>query len=133
MRDNSFRSAQTDKGKEFLNREVNSVFKKNGVTHFSSEDNSIKASVVERFNRTLRGKIHRHITSTRGGHFLDDLKDMVRSYNATPHATIGMAPRNVDFSNQEDVWNRMYESNRLGMSKRKPKLKAGDHVRMAKN
>ena len=87
---------------------------------------------IERFNRTLRGKIHRHITSTRGGRFLDDLKDMVRIYNATPHATIGMAPRNVDFSNQEDVWNRMYESDSLGMSKRKPKLKAGDHVRMTK-
>ena len=131
LEETSFRQAQTDKGKEFYNRDVQKVLEENGVKHFSSEDNTIKASMVERFNRTLRGKIHRHITYTRSGRFIDVLDRMVESYNSTVHGATGVAPKNVDKTNQAEIWNKLYESDQR-IPLRKPKLKDGDHVRMAK-
>ena len=50
------RALQTNKWKEFYNGEVRRVLSANAVKHFSSENETIKASVVEHFNRTLRGK-----------------------------------------------------------------------------
>ena len=43
---------QTDKGKEFFNTSVKDYFKYEKVKLFSSENETIKASIVERFNRT---------------------------------------------------------------------------------
>ena len=52
----AYRFLQTDKGKEFLNRHVHTMLKEMGVKHFSSENDNIKASLVERVNQTLRTK-----------------------------------------------------------------------------
>ena len=41
---------QTDKGKEFFNREFTGLMTTNGIHHFASKSNQ-KAAVVERFNR----------------------------------------------------------------------------------
>ena len=49
---------QTDKGKEFLNKDVQNKLAKFGVKHFVTE-NDTKASMVERFNRTLKTKMFR--------------------------------------------------------------------------
>jgi len=48
---------QTDKGTEFLNRDVQAVFKKYGVHHFTAVNPKTKCSSVERFNRTLKLKM----------------------------------------------------------------------------
>ena len=47
---------QTDKGKQFYNERVHDLLWGRNIIHFRTEDDTIKASVVERFNRTLRGK-----------------------------------------------------------------------------
>ena len=44
---------QTDKGKEFFNREFTALKTQNGIHHFASESDQ-KAAVVERFNQTLK-------------------------------------------------------------------------------
>ena len=44
---------QTDKGTEFLNRNFQSLLKENSI-HFFTTNSELKASVVERFNRTLK-------------------------------------------------------------------------------
>ncbi len=46
---------QTDKGKEFLNRPVQTLLKHYEIHHLTTE-NETKAAVVERFNRTLKSK-----------------------------------------------------------------------------
>ena len=53
-------SLQTDKGKEFYNNAVGTLLRCRGVTHFSSENETVKASLVERFNRTLRALAQKH-------------------------------------------------------------------------
>ena len=44
---------QTDKGTEFLNRNFQSFLKEKNI-HFFTTNSKLKASVVERFNRTLK-------------------------------------------------------------------------------
>ena len=47
---------QTDDGKEFYNKIFQDLMKRKGIHHFSTSGNT-KASVVERFNRTLKKRL----------------------------------------------------------------------------
>ena len=122
--DGEFKYFQTDKGKEFDNKEVKALLKQKNIKWFTSENETIKASLVERFNKTLRAKIHRFLTKTRGDRFIDSLNSFVKAYNNTYHTAIGMAPNDVNFNNQEDVWHRIYEQGEHGKQKA-PMLKKG--------
>ena len=71
---------QTDKGKEFLNSEVNGLLKKYGVklvTTFSER----KASVVERLNRTLKSIMFKYFTHHNTRAYIEVLPDLVSKYN----------------------------------------------------
>ena len=83
---------QTDKGTEFINRKVQTWLKENGTDFFTTENEDIKASMVERFNRTLKSKLWRYFTKNNTLTFLDVLHAVVNTYNHTPHRSIGMAP-----------------------------------------
>ena len=48
---------QTDKGTEFLNRSLQKLLKEHGVHHFATHNEETKASIVERFNRTLKTRM----------------------------------------------------------------------------
>ena len=99
---------QTDKGKEFFNRSVQMLFKNYEIHHFATE-NETKAAVVERFNRTLKSKMWRYFTEMGNHQYLDVLQELVASYNATRHRSIGMPPNQVNESNQRIVWDRLYK------------------------
>ena len=53
---------QTDKGTEFLNRPLQKLLKEHGVNHFATHNEETKASIVERFNRTLKTRMWRYFT-----------------------------------------------------------------------
>ena len=99
-----------------------------GIHHFSMHNAETKASVVERFNRTLKTRMWRYFTKHQTWRYIDVLPDLVRSYNNTPHRSIGMAPSNVNAKNQEKVWQRMYGHDGKGV----PKLHVSDRVRVSK-
>ena len=124
---------QTDKGKEFYNDKVSSLLKRNNVKHFSVENDDIKASLVERFNQTLRGRIHRSITARQNKRFLHILPDIVAAYNDADHRALGMAPNDVGPRNRERLHQKMYVSTTPPIkSKTAPPLKEGDVVRLSK-
>ena len=100
-----------------------------GVQHFSTEGDA-KASVVERFNRTLKERLYRYFTAANTLKFDDVLPELVQGYNATRHRSIGMAPQDVTRDNEEAVWKRLY-GKRL-KDQKKPKFKVGDRVRLNK-
>ena len=56
----------SDKGSEFLNRNVQKFLKERGVTHFTTENETIKAAIVERWNRTLKEHLWRYFTRSNG-------------------------------------------------------------------
>ena len=98
---------QTDKGKEFLNKDVQNKLAKFGVKHFVTE-NDTKASMVERFNRTLKTKMFRWFEENDTKRYIDVLPELLHSYNHSRHRTIGMRPVDVTKANERKIFNRMY-------------------------
>ena len=120
---------QTDAGKEFYNRVFQGVMTRHNIHHFSTRGDT-KASVVERFNRTLKERMYRYFTARNTYRYVDALPYLVQGYNATKHRSIGMAPRDVTRAEERQVWQRLY-GKRLARRVR-PQWKPGDRVRLQK-
>ena len=86
------KTLQTDKGIEFLNHKFQQWLKDHKVHFFTTENEDIKASIVEHFNRTLKTKLWRYFTRHNTLTYTDILEYVVDVYNHTPHRSIGMAP-----------------------------------------
>ena len=93
----------TDKGNEFLNRQLQDFYKQKGIRHFTTYNEETKACIVERFNRTLKTR-----TKYQTLRYLDVVQHLVDSYKASYHRSIGMSPTEVNVVNQEKVWQRLY-------------------------
>lgn len=123
---------QTDDGKEFYNKTFAALLAKHDIHHFSTAGDT-KASVVERFNRTLKERMYRYFTVKNTLSYLPVLQELVQGYNASFHRSIGMAPAKVSIKNERKVWNRLYAQRFKG---RKPPsrtlFKVGDQVRLNK-
>jgi len=118
---------QTDKGSEFLNSSFQKLLKDRQIKHYTSENDDIKAAVVERFNRTLKGTMWRYLTHKSTGKYIDVLPYLVSSYNNTYHRTIKMAPSEVSVQNEDIVRSRLYQPKKLPI---KWKYKVGQTVRI---
>ena len=122
------KTLQTDQGLEFLNRSVQALLKNYGIHHFSTHNAETKASIVERFNRTLKTRMWRYFTKHQTWRFIDVLQDFVHSYNNTHHRSIGMTPSQVNAKNQEEVWQRLYGHDGKGV----PNFRVSNRVRISK-
>ena len=120
---------QTDDGKEFYNKTMTALLKRHNIVHFSTKGDT-KASVVERFNRTLKERLYRYFTAKNTLNYKQALPDVVRGYNATPHSSIGMAPESVTLDNSAEVWKKLY-AKRL-RRRRTATLRVGDRVLLNK-
>lgn len=112
---------------------VQDWFKHHGWHHFSTKGDS-KASVVERWHRTLKERMFRYFTAYNTLKYWDVLPQLVLTYNTTRHRSIGMSPLEVTPANEALVWQRLY-GKRLESSTSKtikPKCKVGDKVRLNK-
>ena len=86
--------------------------------------NEGKSVVAERFIRTLKNKIFKHMTAVSKNAYFDVLDDIVNKYNNTVHRTIKMKPI--------DVTSDSYAEYNEDSNENKPKFKVGDHVRISK-
>ena len=125
-------NVQTDQGTEFTQKHMKHYLSSRGI-HSYSTYSEMKASVVERFNRTLKTKMWRYFTHANTFRYLDILQDLVRGYNTTPHQSLGgVSPTNVKEENQLEIWEAHHALPRL----RKPprfKFNIGDIVRISRN
>lgn len=124
---------QTDKGTEFKNRAFQSFLAREDIRFYTSEDPVTKAAVVERFNRTLKGRLYRYMTHMNSKTYVNRLQDVVASYNATFHRSIGTQPRLVTPDTEAKVYDRLYgqKFRERAIKRRKPKFTVGDRVRLA--
>ena len=122
---------QTDQGTEFLAKPVQAWFKKHGWHHFVTLGDT-KASLVERWHRTLKQRMYRYFTAHNTLRWWDVLPQLIRNYNNAFHRSIGMTPSNVKESNAEQVWNRLYRARYRPKRRPKPNLRVGDKVRLQK-
>ena len=89
-----------------------------------STHNEGKSVVAERFIRTLKSKIYKHMTSISKNVYINKLDDIVDEYNNTYHTAIKMKPINVN--------NNIYINTDKEINNTDPKFKVGDHIRMSK-
>jgi len=99
---------QSDKETEFLNSTFLSMLRRHGIKSYTSENEGIKAAVVERFNRTLKKEMYRYFTAKDTRRFVNVLPEFLHSYNRTYHRSIGMAPAEVTPENEDSVRDRLY-------------------------
>ena len=123
---------QTDQGKEFLNTKVQALLQKENIHFFTTYNVETKASIVERFNRTLKTRMWRYFTENSTNHFEDVLPSLVHAYNHSVHRSIGRTPVEVTPDNEEEVWQTLYGQKPRKEQKREPP-QAGDWVRLGKS
>lgn len=122
------KNLQTDDGKEFFNKEFKKLMDKYSINHYSTYS-IMKASIVERFNRTLKELMWKEFSNNGTYHWIDIYKGLIQKYNESKHRTIKMAPVNVNSSMEKLLLKTVY--NHLKVFKTS-KLHVGDHVRISK-
>ncbi|GFS60094.1 putative uncharacterized transposon-derived protein F54H12.3 [Trichonephila clavipes] len=96
---------------------------------FFTTNNKAKASIVERFNRTLKTKMWKYFTEMNTKCYIDVLGKLVYSYNHTWHRSIRMEPSSVSEGNQTQVWLTLYGQS---LKESKSIFKVGDTVRISR-
>jgi len=122
-------TVRCDKGGEFNNAKVKSYLDEKGIRLFTSQ-NEVKAAIVERFQRTLKGYMWRYFTATNTERYIDKLKDFVNAYNHRIHRSIKRRPVDVNEKNQHEIFETLYP--KKDHAKIKYKFKVGDAVRISK-
>ena len=111
-----------DQGEEFYNNVFEKWLSDNDINMYSTY-NKGKSVVAERFIRTLKNKLYKHMTATGKNVYYDVLDDVVNKYNNTKHSTVKMKP--IDVKNNKRVY--IDEHN-----EKDSKFKVGDRVRISK-
>ena len=112
-----------DKGSEVYNNASKYFLKINNIERHSTY-NKGKSVVAERFTRTLKNKIFKHMIAISKNVYFDVLDDIVNKYNNTVHRTIKIKPI--------EVVDDSYVKSSKDFNKKDPKFKVGDHVRTSK-
>ena len=120
-----------DKGTEFYNKEVKNLLNKYNI-HLYSTYSHLKASIVERFNRTLKGLMWKKFTLNGNNKWIDLLDNLVEKYKKTKHRTIGMKPVDVNECNVTKVIDRIRNTTYYKLKEKKPSFKIGHVVRISK-
>lgn len=122
------KNLHTDEGKEFYNSMFQDLMKEYSINHYNTFS-KLKASIVERFNRTIKEKMWKRFTVENTDQWIDFLDELVEKYNNTKHRTIGMKPSDVNKKNKHFVLERLMVSK---TPIKKSKYKVGDTVRISK-
>ena len=83
-----------------------------------------KSVLAERFIRTLKNKIHKHMEAVSKNVYIDKLDDIINECNNTYNRTIKM--------NLIKVKDDTYIDSIKDVNDKDPKFKVGDHVRISK-
>ena len=123
---------QTDNGREFENAPFQLMLNNNNIRFFTISSPN-KAAVVERFNRTLKGKMWRYFTHTGSHRWVDVLPYLLQSYNASTHRSIGMPPSQVNYQNEIQLWEKQQNKGPQKVTQRDNHtvLQVGDSVRIS--
>lgn len=125
------KNLQTDLGKEFYNNLFKNLIDKYKINHYSTYSTK-KASIVERFIRTLKNKLYKEF-SLNGSYKWKNkvLNEKIHEYNNTVHRTVGQTPLSINHDNKTKILQRYIE--KASYKKQiKSKFKVGDYVRISK-
>ena len=112
-----------DQGGEFYNNVFEKWLSDNDINMYSAY-NEGKLVVAERFIRTLKNKLYKHMPPTGKNVYHDVLDDVVNKYNNTKHSTIKMKPIDI-----RDKDKRVYIDEH---NEKDSRFKVGDRVRISR-
>ena len=87
-----------DDGIEFYNNKFKSFLKNNDIEMYSTFNDG-KSVVAERFIKTLKNRIYKHMTTIGKNVYFNDLDDIVKNFNNSIHSSIKMKPKDVKNDN----------------------------------
>lgn len=119
---------QTDDGTEFFNTKFKKLMNKYNINHYSTFS-SLKASIVERFNRTLKEKMWKQFSLNGSYNWLKIISKLINNYNGTRHRTIKTKPCDVTSDKEKTLLSTVYNNIKIADT---PKYKVGDFVRISK-
>ena len=112
-----------DQGREFYNKLFKRFLKIKNIEIYSTYKEE-KSVVAEKFIRTMKNKIFKHMTAISKNVYFDVLDDIANKYNNTVHRTMKIKPI--------DVTSDSYAEYNEDSNVNEPKFKVGDHVRISK-
>ena len=118
----------TDKGKEFYNKQVETLLNENNIKLYSTNNSEIKSAVIERFNRTFKNMMYKKFTENNNTIFYNILDELVKNYNNKYHSTIKMTPIEGSKKVNENKIKNIYNFEK---TKKPGKFKIGDKVRIS--
>ena len=122
------KNLQTDNEKKFYNAKVQEIVKERGINHYSTYS-VMKASVVERFNRTLKNDMWKLFTLNGSYKWIDALPRLLADYNGRKHRTIGMRPVDATPATVARLLSTAYSRVKIAAPAR---FKTNDPVRVSK-
>ena len=118
----------TDNGKEFYNKQVETLLNENNIKLYSTNNSEIKSAVIERFNRTFKNMMYKKFTENNNTIFYNILDELVNNYNNKYHSTIKMSPIEGSKKVNENKIKNIYNFEK---TKKPGKFKIGDRVRIS--
>jgi hypothetical protein len=129
----SVKSIFCDRGTELKNRQVLAMMARRGQIRMWHPNSEKKASVVERFNKTLQRLMHMHMTENQTRRYVDHLQQLVDTYNNRPHSSLGgRTPAEADRPELENVISTTHRNRhaKVLLKNVRPKFRVGDVVRI---
>ena len=114
----------SDEGSEFIGSAFKKLLSDNDVELVLALNH---ATMIERFNRTIKEMMSKYLQSTKSKTITVVLPKILKNYNDSYHSTIGMAPNEVNDSNKHLVQMRLIQK---GIKRKYAPLKVGDEVRV---
>lgn len=121
-----------DRGAEFINLSFQNFCKDENMKYFTP-DSASHGAYIERFNRTFQNICYKYMTENETNKFVDKIDDLLKTYNSRIHRMIGISPEQAE----KDPSTHIFIRKKMGLyhmkvKRKKPKLKVGDFVRIAK-
>lgn len=131
LKKHKMKHLQTDQGKEYFNKTISALMKKYNINLYSTFSD-LKASIIERFNRTLKERMWKAFTERGSYEWVSLLPNLIKQYNNSVHSTIKMRPKDVKQIHVKDILTRLRKRDNKRKVTQKPKFGVNDRVRISK-
>lgn len=120
----------SDRGSEMVNQIFINFCRAEGMILLHNYT-STHAFIVERFNRTLKDIMYKYMTDTGQYRYVDELQNLVLSYNRRVHRMIKMSP--IEAEKPKNSFKIRYRMSKhtSKIKRQKAKFSIGDKVRIA--
>ncbi len=123
-----------DQGGEFVNVKMNAYLKKEDIVGYHTYG-TYGSVMVERFNRTLKGRMWRRFTEENTRRWVDMLPQLLQEYNNSKHRSIKMTPTEASNPKREKALLTLQYKDaheHLDPPTTPPKFALGDWVRISR-